>query len=383
MYPFKAAKLRDRGGSLLGRWYIEYSVYDIARDKLVRQMKYFNLASFKTREARIKRAEQLIKGINTRLNAGRHIDSNEIRRQQGKKLGVKDLSDWIDEYLLLKGVILRSKSVADYKSVLANFKLWANDQPGIASLPELIERRHIIEYLDYSKIYQRIGNRTRNNRLTYLSAFFGFLLEREIIKKNPCKDIAKLPTDIGKNIAFNDKEIQAIKTSIQKNMPYLLRFVEFMFYTLARPNEIRQLRVRHIDMENRLVRIPASISKNKKSEYVQIPEQLYKILTRFKLEEYPQDYFVFTSHSGPGLKATKREYFTKKHRKILQGLGMSHEYTLYSWKHTGVVKAYRAGIDIKSLQVHLRHSSLDMVDRYLKSLGLANNERISKKFPTL
>ena len=55
-----------------------------------------------------------------------------------------------------------------------------------------------------------------------------------------------------------------------------------------------------------------------------------------------------------------------------------HGYTLYSWKHTGVCKAFVSGLNIKYLQQILRHSSIAITDIYLKSLSLNNSTEILK-----
>lgn len=62
--------------------------------------------------------------------------------------------------------------------------------------------------------------------------------------------------------------------------------------------------------------------------------------------------------------------------RIVEKLKMKKNFTLYSWKHTGVVNAYHAGIDIKSIQMQCRHHSIQQTDTYLKSLGFTDNEEI-------
>jgi len=57
---------------------------------------------------------------------------------------------------------------------------------------------------------------------------------------------------------------------------------------------------------------------------------------------------------------------------------LGSDYTLYSWKHSGVVAAYNAGVDIKTIQSQCRHQSLEQTDIYLKSLGLGINKAINK-----
>ena len=68
------------------------------------------------------------------------------------------------------------------------------------------------------------------------------------------------------------------------------------------------------------------------------------------------------------------------HRKALEESGLyDGKLTLYSWKHTGVCNAYRAGVDIKTLQGLLRHHSLDMTAIYMRSLGLRVDENLKGK----
>lgn len=65
-------------------------------------------------------------------------------------------------------------------------------------------------------------------------------------------------------------------------------------------------------------------------------------------------------------------------QKLIKDLNLSNDYTLYSWKHSGVVAAYNAGVDIKTIQNHCRHQSLEQTDIYLKSLGLGVSQAINK-----
>jgi hypothetical protein len=64
-------------------------------------------------------------------------------------------------------------------------------------------------------------------------------------------------------------------------------------------------------------------------------------------------------------------------------LKINGNYAFYSWKHTGVVQAVRNGVNMKTLQLQLRHNSLDMVNEYLKNLGIMDDMDTDKKLPTL
>ena len=65
-------------------------------------------------------------------------------------------------------------------------------------------------------------------------------------------------------------------------------------------------------------------------------------------------------------------------RRLITELHLGKDYTLYSWKHSGVVAAYNAGIDIKTIQNQCRHHSLEQTDIYLKSLGLGVSQAINE-----
>jgi len=97
------------------------------------------------------------------------------------------------------------------------------------------------------------------------------------------------------------------------------------------------------------------------------------------LADTPNDYFYFLF--GKDLKASKYKASTNaaysRHVKALTAVGVHGQgYDLYSWKHTGVVNAYKAGMDVKAIQAQGRHHSLEMTDIYLRGLGLSTQKLV-------
>ncbi len=92
----------------------------------------------------------------------------------------------------------------------------------------------------------------------------------------------------------------------------------------------------------------------------------------------PNDYLF-----GSGLKTCSTKYsrnsVTRIHKEALTACKISKEFTMYSWKHTGVISAYKAGIDLFSIMRQLRHHSLTQTQIYLKSLGLQPNIEFGSK----
>jgi len=118
-------------------------------------------------------------------------------------------------------------------------------------------------------------------------------------------------------------------------------------------------------------------SKNKKGAYVDVPVPVCQLLEFYLKGSFNQEFYLFTSKGVPSNNCYGRNNLREKYNYATTGLDLDPETTYYSWKHTGVVKSYRSGIDIKALQIQGRWHSIDMMDKYLKSIGLIENTQFT------
>ena len=179
---------------------------------------------------------------------------------------------------------------------------------------------------------------------------------------------------------YQAHHISKLCTEFAKRDPKLLLFVKFIFYCFIRPVEIRFMRVEDILFYEQKILIRGEISKNKKTQYVAIPDAFLKDLDFLK--KAPPGSYLF-----PSVKSNKKPIgkntMTARHRKILQHLGFSSDYKLYSWKHTGAVQLVKAGVSIKAIQTQMRHHSLDQTDQYLRQLGVGDFKELKQLFPSI
>ena len=216
------------------------------------------------------------------------------------------------------------------------------------------------------------------------------MVTRGWIMENPFKKYKKMRVKISsKNKAYSKVQQKQI---LELADDQLKLTIQFIFYCFMRPNEIRLLKIKNINLKHKRIFIPGDIAKNNKGEYVTIPSHFFRILSKLQLETFNPEYYLIGKTSGkiyprlvkPGEKPFSINKMSERHRNLLKRLDLAGgDYTLYSWKHTGVVSAYQAGVDIKSIQFQCRHYSLEMTDRYLKSLGLFKNSEIFEKMPKL
>lgn len=380
--PFRLTRLCNCNGDLGKRWFIYFWVWDVQKNKMVRKRDY-SVNQFKTSPERKAYFNQRKRMIDDLLRRGYHVDRTKL----------KDKSE--------------TTALADYKKVLTTaeavetaFKISASSDISHASeLSYLSAKRVFVEYLKkhhlanndvstFSKVdivrfcdemrVNRSGQ-TVNKYVSYLRLFWNLLLEREFVEDNPWLKIRKLKeTPTNRNIGFTQDEKYMLIGSIKKLDWQLWAFVQIIYNTFSRPNEIRQLQVEDVMFNADKILIPAHKSKNKKNEFVTITEHLRPVIEELVQHKVSGQY-LFEHNGRPIGKNTMRN----RHKVFLDKFNISENKTLYSWKHTGVCDAYNAGIDLKRIQMQCRHHSVQQTDTYLKSLGLYENIEIKLKMPKL
>ncbi len=267
----------------------------------------------------------------------------------------------------------KRKTIANYKIVVKSYLNWCNKK-----LPETITEKQLPEYL----MWMRKHNHTVKNIAKYrdtIYTFYEYAKQLKLLKHNPVSKETKIRFEKQSLMFFTDEQIKQFKEcEIDKQM-WLA--IQLLFYCFIRPGEQRHMKIEWINFENSFIEVPAEWSKNKKCQKVIIPKIFLEKIQYLK--SYPNDYYVLSKALKPGLIQLSEKWLNNEHTKILNKLQIRGRYAFYSWKHTGAVKAVKSGINIKDLQLRLRHHSLDMVNEYLKNLGVLDSEDLLNKYPVL
>ncbi len=181
---------------------------------------------------------------------------------------------------------------------------------------------------------------------------------------------------------FSPAQAAELMATIERSHAQLAVAAKMLFYCFIRPAEMRLLRVDCINWQHGTITVPAGISKNKKTGTVVVPDAFLAALKHY-VGAAPGGYYVFGAAQEPGPQPLGLNYFNRHHAKALAACQIKGRYAFYSWKHTGAVMAVKAGINLKDLQLQLRHHSLDMVNEYLKDLGVMDSRELREKFPAI
>jgi integrase/recombinase XerD len=359
-------------------WYLEWYEKNPATGQLDRIRKTFSLNRIRSKSQRSLQAQRILVKITQQLLEGGYL----YRADGQPKATTYSLDQALD--MALKGKLQRASrdTQNSYNSTATIFKHWLQKQGLQRKDPQSFTRRHAIAFLDHCQSVRGVGARAYNNYRTILSSLFGWMKSREMIHQNVWEEIArqKAPDKARREFTATEQAIIAQAIAAQNAGLYLALLL--LYYCFIRPTEMRGLRLKDIDLERQLITVPASISKNKKTQRVTIPDVLAEPLRSGLMPQAPDYYFLF----GPGLTPHPRRSCGKNamnyaHRSILEDLqakeliGDIQGLSFYSWKDTGLTdQAQEAGL--LDLMRQARHSDPSITMIYINRAR--PNERMKK-----
>src|SRR5699024_5191085 len=108
------------------------------------------------------------------------------------------------------------------------------------------------------------------------SSFCTWLSEKNYMDKNPMEDIKSITEGAKKRIPLSPKDLVKLKSHLQSTNPYFLLLCQFEYYTLIRPEELSNIKLRDIYLKEQKVFIASSISKNRKDGMVGLNDALIR-----------------------------------------------------------------------------------------------------------
>lgn len=376
-FPYKEAVLKDRNGSLDKKWYITFRVWHKQKNKLVQKYDY-EINKFPDPSDRRRFARKYIRQMNAMLADGFIIDESNL---EPEKLKVIYLKDGFHDILEIKRNEYSHGTYVSYSQRVEMLLTWLKDNHKEFLPANELTQSMVLDFLDHMA-KKGTAPRTLNNYRDGLKSIFNEIKDRhqDILKENPFSGIKKRKEVAStRNVAYKGSEKRVLIELIKHIEPELFQFIQFIYYCFLRPNEIRQLQVYNVQLATGKIFIEAFKSKSKRNDYIIIPPSFIPTLQEL-IKDKPSNAYLFPGQKVPCI---SKNIMSDRHRAIIKRFDWVNGHTLYSWKHTGVVDAYNNGVDIKSLQLQLRHYSLEDTDTYLKSLGMFSNDAILTKMPTL
>lgn len=382
---YKPAKLVKGTKNNLPNYYVEFSAFNALTGKLQRK-RIYTINEIENLNQREIAGQKIVIEINELLQNGYHF--NEKRTQEQSILQIKQqynqyytVEKALNKALEIKKISLSERSYYDYKSNLNRFLNFTDRISYRHTDIQDITKETVFLFLDSINTTKTLNGQTLNSIVTQLKSLFTTLLERNIIKINPFTGIKKFKEVVtNRNIAYTPAQIKTIKKHLEKKDLLLWRFCQVIFYSFARPNEIRQITIENINLETNQIYLNATISKTKKERYIYINKPLKDLFIQMNAHNRDKKELLFYLKKDQPYKRIGTNTLADKYRKELDFLGFEKHYTMYSWKHTGNVISFKNGIDIYAIMRQNGHSSIDTTMKYLKTLGLIIDKDFTNKF---
>lgn len=360
-------RIYDANGDITKRWYVYFSYLNPKTNKMERQTPlYYGINNLKDPSVRRAAAKQLRDMVENVLKNGHspyeegYTEEKVITIEEAFELGLENAK-----------ATMKETSFKDHKYRILNFQKWLYENGFKDRVLSVVTKRTVLNFLN--SVLQRTSPKNRNNFRASLSILFSFLEENEYITDNFVSKIPVLKAKPERNKTYTQAQEEELFKYLETHDKQLLLMIKFVSYNFLRPIEVCRLQIKDINFEERQLVVDA---KNQLQKTKIIPELLFKEIEHLKGTN--PNYFLFAPQGVGSWKTTemnKRDYWSKRFKKVKEVFGMGSEYGIYSFRHTFITKLYRqlrktlTPHETKSqLMLITGHTTFTALDKYLRDI---------------
>jgi integrase len=374
---YSIPRIFDGKGDLSKRWYVYFSFRNPVTDKLERLPNIY-VSNTLDKSERIKLLKQIQKNLSEMLKEGFNPFSDGPTESTNKNMDIENAFKFVLE---IKKNTTAATSYSGFKSNINSFEKWLIKNGFNKRFVSSINKKVVTTYLN--ELSKDKSSRTRNNIRISISTLFQVLEDNEIIEKNFIKSIPILKANPQKNKTYTLKQENDLFEYMVQNDKQLMLFVQFVSFNFLRPIEVCRLKVSDISLEDKTLYVKA---KNKAVKLKIIPDIMIKELEFLK--DCNQDHYIFTSKGVDYSTVSdedRRDYFSKRFKKVKDKFGLGKDYGLYSFRHTFITKLYSELVknstpnEAKSkLMIITGHNTMNALEQYLRDIDAVRPDDYSK-----
>jgi len=264
---------------------------------------------------------------------------------------------------------LSPHTLLDYNNILSKFKTFLErDYP-----MEEITSRHVELFLAQADV----GNKTRLNYHTGLSALWTWALREQIVQQHVPRLVTPPVAELREILPYNETDIRAMLNSLGRSKRYgrpgkkvsdhAIPFQErnramilMLLDTGIRASELCSIKAHQVDQRNYRIKI---FGKSARERVVYFSARTHQAIWRYQTTrgEMGENAPLFVVESG---RPFQRGRLLDLMQTIGDRAGVSGV-TVHRFRHTFAIQYLRNRGDPYTLQKLLGHSTLDMVKRYL------------------
>ena len=263
----------------------------------------------------------------------------------------------------------KSKSQATlntYRRGIAHFYRWSKQSYGQNFDPEAIIPRDVEEWKSFQQVVERAAPATVNSRLTALSRYFKWAVNRNPCRRDPTTETQQVRAKRRQPQGLSDQYVRLLRRRIEKegNLRDVALF-ELMVGTGLRVSETLDLQVADLTLSDRKGQVEVRHGKGGQPRSVPLTAPVRTALKAY-LDNNPElepDDFLWVGERGPLRDRSGVFYMLKKYAR-LTGLDDS-QISPHTLRHTFATRYLKSNpADLRGLAAILGHASLNTVMIY-------------------
>lgn len=232
--------------------------------------------------------------------------------------------------------------------------------------PDQISEDELRQYFLFLKHEKRAANSTRALALHALRFFYEYTLGR----KSETLNLIRPEHEKRLPVVLSQEEIATLLGYIQKER---YRVCLTTIYACGlRASEGLSLQPKNIDGKRKMVHVVGG--KGDRDRYIPLPESCLELLRKFWLTHRNPDW-IFPAHRF--LKASQKPTgqfaqepmdlsgMTRAYHDALKAGGIKKDASIHSLRHSYATHLLETGVDLRTIQIYLGHSSLNTTAIYL------------------
>jgi len=372
MLRYYEPRIRDRNGDLSKSWFVEFYYRNPQTGKFKRFRWYEGINRYQNKKHRREAARYVAREISKALEKG----WSPFEEENDYSNAVNILQA-IREYVAYKQKTTKLRSYYSYKNALDLLKTYFQNKQLTNLQVHELDKQAAYRVMNWL-LDRNISPSTHNNYLTQYRVFYNWCVERNYTSRNPFSQLKPLKKTQNISI-YTSQEADLLRQHLARHKPQLFFFTEFIYYCALRPYELIQLKVHQVSHQQILV--PGNVSKNGRQETIAVPAAFQDKLKGANLGQYPSSYWLFGQGIQPGPDKMHRNQPMRHFKSARRALGLRDELRMYHFKDLGAIRAIEAGISLRDLRDHLRHTSIAVTEVYLRKLKSVASAELVQKFP--
>jgi integrase len=244
----------------------------------------------------------------------------------------------------------KNKAPRTYTWYKENIQRFIDSIPAALTIAEL-KPYHVTSAMD---AYPHWSNNTRHDFIAAVKRAFNWALDEEIIDRSPLSRMKK-PAREAREAALSPAEYAQVIEAVKE--PHFRDLLEVAWETGARPQELRRIEARFLDLESSRIVFPPKQAKGKKHyRTIYLTQHARKILARLA-EAHPAGPLLLNSEGHPWTKDAINCAFCRLEKRI----GKKHH--MGAFRKGYATEALKAGIDTVTLAHLLGHRDPSMISK--------------------